>query len=127
MGTQRQIDPAVARYMAGLCPASPTELLLVRQRAICKVRQQQAQAAETEAWNRTLAAHDGCLAKAVKTMAESGEWACIMRSAPADPPLRTDSAKRTGMVRVHRTTNEQRRTTNALRQFARDKIPRSPE
>src|SRR5437870_8036391 len=32
---------------------------------------------------------------------------------PADPPLRTDSAKRTGMVRVHRTTNEQRRTTNA--------------
>src|SRR2546426_3413848 len=44
-----------------------------------KIRQRQAQAAETEAWNHALAAQDGCLAKAAKMMAESGEWARIMR------------------------------------------------
>jgi len=69
----------VARYVADLRPASTRELLLIDQMAAAKIRQRQAWAAETEAWNRALAAHDGCLAKAAEALAESGEWACIIR------------------------------------------------
>jgi len=73
------LNAAVARCVADLRPASPWELLLIHQMAASKIRQRQAYAAETEAWNRALAAHDGCLAKAAESLTESGEWACIMR------------------------------------------------
>ena len=47
--------------------------------AAAKIRQYQAWAAETEAWNRALAANDGCIASTFKSLAESNALACILR------------------------------------------------
>src|SRR5438105_1174361 len=74
-----EFTAAVAGYMANLRPASSEEISLLHQLAASEIRQRQAWAAETAAWNRALAVHDGCLATAAKTLAESGELACILR------------------------------------------------
>ena len=102
--TSKTIDPdpetaaalvtSVTGYVADLHPASPEELLLIHQMAAAEIRQQQAWAAETAAWNRALAVHDGCIAKAAETLAESGELACILRyetrfKPPTPPRSRT--------------------------------------
>jgi len=62
---------AIAEYVADLCPASPAELSLVQQMADAQIRRQHAWAAEAEAWNRALAAHNGCVSTAFQTLAES--------------------------------------------------------
>jgi len=77
--TLANFSASVARYVADLRPASPEELLLIHQMAAAATRRRQAWAAETAAWNRALAAREGCLAKAAEMLAESGEWACIIR------------------------------------------------
>src|SRR5690349_18017406 len=69
----------LAEYVADLRPSSPAELSLVEQMADATIRQQQAWGAETEAWNRALAAHDGCTATAFQALAESNELARILR------------------------------------------------
>jgi len=68
-----------AEYVADLRPASPAELSLVEQMADATIRRQLAWAAETEAWNRALAAHDGCMATSFQSLAESNELARILR------------------------------------------------
>jgi hypothetical protein len=73
------LNAAVALYAAEFRPASPAELLLIDQMAAAKIRQHQAWDAETEAWNRALAAHDGCIARAFQSLADSNELACILR------------------------------------------------
>jgi hypothetical protein len=69
------LNAAVALYAAEFRPASPAELLLIDQMAAAKIRQNQAKAAETEAWNRALAAH----ARVFRSLADSNEFACILR------------------------------------------------
>ena len=73
------LSAIVAGYMADLRPASPEEISLVYQLADSTIRQRQSWAAETAAWNRALAAHDGCLARAAEMLAKSSELACILR------------------------------------------------
>jgi len=119
----------VAEYAADLCPASPAELSFVQQMADAEIRRQRAWATETEAWNRALAAHNGCTATAFQSLAESNELARILRyetrferqyhraldqllAAPTtrlqnepepptpDPPSHDDLAKRTGPLPV---------------------------
>jgi len=74
-----EINVAAAQYVVEFRPASPGELLLIDQMAVAKIRQRQAWAAETAAWNRALAAHDGCIATAFLSLAESNDLACILR------------------------------------------------
>jgi hypothetical protein len=77
--TLAAFEASVTRYIADLRPTSPAELRLIQEMATSEIRQQQACAAETGAWNLALAAHDGCFAQAAIALAESGELLCFAR------------------------------------------------
>jgi len=74
-----ELHALVAAYVADLRPASPSELSLVAQMVDATIRRQHAWAAETAVWNRALTAHDGCMATAFQSLAESNELARILR------------------------------------------------